>query len=138
MEPVTKILLKNGINEMIRENELYFKENITQTLAIKLNSAINEAKNSFYNQMLLPKQQKTKDTKSLKVFVSFLESFKPGKFKFKDDSVINITEADIESIKKLFENLNSKNREKMVKEIFENPTIFKQHIEFSKSTKGLL
>jgi hypothetical protein len=137
MESLTKILLKNGVRGMLSENESYFKENIVQTLSFKLNASIQEATLAL-SENLLVSESTTPETQSLKNFVIFLESFKPGKFKFKDDSIINITESDIESIKKLFEGLNTKNRLQLTKDIFKNPTEFKQHIEFSKSAKGLL
>jgi hypothetical protein len=111
MEPVTKILLKNGIHGMIREDEDYFKNNIIQSLP---------------------------DAKSLKIFVEFVNNFKTGKFKFKDETVINITESDIENIKYLFEGLSPKNRIKMTQEVFKSSNNFRQHIEFSKSAKGII
>ena len=59
-------------------------------------------------------------------------------FRFRNNSVINITESEIESIKKLFEALDVENRQKMVKEIFEDSQKFKNHIDFYNNSKGLL
>jgi hypothetical protein len=137
MESLTKILLKNGIKGMLSENESYFKENIVQTLSFKLNASIQEATLAL-SENLLVSETTTPEAQSLTNFVIFLESFKPGKFKFKDDGVINITESDIKNLKNLFEGLNTKNRLKLTKDIFKSPTHFRQHIEFSKSAKGLL
>jgi hypothetical protein len=138
MEPITKTLLKNVIFEMLREDEEYFKQNIIQALSIKLNDCITETKQSICKKLMLSEPQLTENNTMISGFVSFLESFEPGKFKFKDESIINITESDIENIKVLFEKLNGKNRLRMVNEVFKNPNNFKQHINFSKSTKEIL
>jgi hypothetical protein len=137
MEPVTKILLKNGIHGMIREDEDYFKNNIIQSLSFKLNDALQEASNALKEKVLVSKTT-TPDAKSLKIFVEFVNNFKTGKFKFKDETVINITESDIENIKYLFEGLSPKNRIKMTQEVFKSSNNFRQHIEFSKSAKGII
>lgn len=137
MENVTKILLKNGINGMIRKDEDYFKDNIIHSLSLKLNAAINEASVSLREKLLLS-EKTTPYNPGVPVLVTFMENFKPGKYKFEDDTVINITESDVENIKILFEQLNPQNRLKMAKEIFKNSTSFRQHIEFSKSAKGIL
>jgi hypothetical protein len=137
MENVTKILLKNGINGMIREDEDYFKDNIIHSLSLKLNAAINEASVSLKERLLFS-EKITPYRSGIPVLVTFMEHFKPGKYKFEDDTVININESDVKNIKKLFEQLNPNNRLKMAKDIFKNSTSFKQHIEFSKSAKGIL
>lgn len=138
MQPVTKILLKNGISEMLREDEQYFKQNIIEALSIKLNDCIMETRKDICKKLLSTEAKLTEDNQMIRGFVSFLESFKPGKFKFKDESIINITESDIENIKALFEKLNGSNRLRMVNEVFQSSSNFKQHIEFSKSTKGII
>lgn len=133
---ISRTLLKNGIKEMISENEEYFKQNIEQALAVKLNDSIFAVRQEVANR-LFEETQDTKPSEQLQEFVNFVETFKPGKFSFKDGSVLNITEKEKELLKNLFENLNAKNRDQMLNEIFANSLNFKQHIEFAQLTRKL-
>lgn len=133
---ISKTLLKNGIREMISENEEYFKQNIEQALAVKLNDSIFAVRQEVSNR-LFEETIETKQTQELQEFVHFVETFKPGKFSFKDGSVLNITENEKELVKDLFENLNAKNRDQMLNEIFESSLNFKQHIEFAQQARKL-
>lgn len=133
---IARTLLKNGIKEIISENEEYFKQNIEQALAVKLNDSIFAVRQEVANR-LFEETQDTKPSEQLQEFVNFIETFKPGKFSFKDGSVINITEKEKELVKDLFENLNAKNRDQMINEIFNSTLNFKQHIEFAQQTRKL-
>ena len=133
---ISRTLLKNGIKEMISENEEYFKQNIEQALAVKLNDSIFAVRQEVANR-LFEETQDTKPSEQLQEFVNFVETFKPGKFSFKDGSVLNITEKEKELLKDLFENLNAKNRDQMLNEIFASSLNFKQHIEFAQQTRKL-
>jgi hypothetical protein len=137
MESINKTLLKNGIRGMISENEGYFKENVIKTLSYKLNESLKEVRHAI-GQSVFMEEDITKNTKEVQNLVNFCESFKPGKYKFKDDFVLNITESDIENVKWLFEHLGSDARQKMAGNLFKSPSDFKQHVEFSKSIKGKL
>jgi hypothetical protein len=137
MEPINKILLKNGIREMISKNENYFKKNIVQTLAFKLNESMKEVRRSIGSQILM-EPKFTENSNELQNFIHFCESFKPGRYTFKDEFVLNITESDIENIKWLFEHLGPEKRKEMVQNIFASPSSFKQHLDFSNSVKGKL
>lgn len=133
---ISRTLLKNGIKEMISENEGYFKQNIEQALAVKLNDSIFAVRQEVANR-LFEEDNNTNNSKELLEFVDFVEKFKPGKFSFKDGSVLNITENEKELIKELFETLSAANRDRMLHEIFENSLNFKQHIEFAQQTRKL-
>ena len=133
---ISRTLLKNGIKEMISENEEYFKQNIEQALAVKLNDSIFAVRQEVANR-LFEETQDTKASEQLEEFVNFVETFKPGKFSFKDGSVLNITEKEKELLKDLFQNLNAKNRDQMLTEIFANSLNFKQHIEFAQQIRKL-
>ena len=137
MYQINKILLKNGIREMISENEESFKNNITQVLAIKLNDSMTIVREEI-SKNILQTESYTQESKNIKNFIDFVESFKGGKFVCKDGSNINITENDVEKLKNLFESLNSENREKMTQELFNDSSSFKQHVEFAKNTKELI
>lgn len=137
MENVTTLLLKHGIEGLISENEDFFKQNITQALAMKLNETVAETK-KMVSQNLLIKESSTRSSEELNEFVNFLNKFIPGTYTFKNGSSINITESEINSIKQLFESLNIKNRQKMVEELFTDSTSFKQHINFSQKVKHLI
>ena len=133
---ISSTLLKNGIKEMISENEESFKQNIEQALAVKLNDSIFAVRQEVANR-LFEETQDTKSSEQLQEFVNFVQNFKPGKFSFKDGSVLNITEKEKELVKDLFENLNAKNRDQMLNEIFASSLNFKQHIEFAQQTRKL-
>lgn len=137
MYQINKILLKNGIREMISENEESFKNNITQVLAIKLNDSMTIVREEI-SKNILQTESYTQESKNIKNFINFVESFKGGKFVCQDDSNINITENDVKKLKSLFESLNPTNREKMTEELFNNASSLKQHIEFAKNTKELI
>ena len=137
MSTLNKTLLKNGLKGLANLEENYFKENITHALALKLNESIDNTYREC-SKKLLYQYDYTKESNELKEFVEFVEAFKPGKYEFKNYSVLNITESDMEAIKNLFEALGSENRQKMVAEIFTDPANFQTHIEFYNQSKGLI
>lgn len=137
MTEITKILLKNGIKEMINENEEYFKQNITHSLSLKLNSCISETKKEIQKN-IFTEEFTTEPTQEIKYFVSFLEAFKPGKFTFKDGSSINISEEDLNHVTKLFEKLNPEKRQILVKDLFESAYTFESNLNFAQKVKGLV
>jgi hypothetical protein len=134
---IKKILLKNGLKSMLYENETHFKNNIIQVLAMKLNDCIDDSRTEVQKNLLM-KEELTENTSNMQYFLSFLEAFKPGKFTFKDGSVLNINEESVKDIKELFEQLNPTSRKKLVSNIFESSDNFVQHIQFSKKVKELL
>lgn len=133
---ISKTLLKNGIKEMLSENEAYFKQNIEQALAVKLNESIFSVREEVSNR-LFENEESTEETPELQKFIHFMENFEGGKVILKDHSVINITENEKELVKNLFESLNSENRKRMTQEIFNNTKAFKQHIKFAQETRKL-
>jgi len=137
MNAVTKNLLKNGLNGLARQEDQYFKQNIIDALAFKLNESIEELYIQCSN-VLLQSTKQTQNTTELQEFLNFVNNFNPGKYEFKNKSLLNITESDLGAIKNLFEALNSENRQKMVSEIFNNGDSFKQHVEFYNKIQGLL
>lgn len=136
MNNTTKVLLKNGINEMLSENGEYFKQNIEQALAVKLNDSINTVRQSV-SQRLFDTETLTENNQDIQNFISFFENFREGKYSFKDGSVINITENEKDKVKDLFESLNPNNRTYMAQEIFQTITKFKQHVEFATKVRNL-
>lgn len=131
------LLLKHGLESLIAENDSAFKQKISQALALKLNNSFKEIKENV-SQKLLFQTLATDPTPELNEFVDFIQNFKSGNYTFKNGSIINISESEVEELKGLFESLSPKNRQKMVSEIFNSGIIFKQHIEFSKKAKKLL
>ena len=134
---ITSLLLKHGIEGLLSENQDFFKQNITQALALKLNESVAEVKNSV-SKNLLHNNQNTAGSPELSEFLNFVESFKPGIYKFKNGSSINITDSEMEMLKSLFESLNPENRQKMVSEILQDGTSFKNHLTFSQKVKKLI
>jgi hypothetical protein len=133
---LTKILLKNGIKEMISENEDHFKKNIEYALSLKLNDSIREVKNTV-SEKLFENHTFTNNSEELQEFLKFAQEAGEGKAIFQDGSLLNITEKQIELVKSLFECLNPKNRAHMVKEVLQSSAKFKQHVEFAEKIKGL-
>lgn len=133
---ITQILLKNGIKEMLSENESHFKQNIEQALAVKLNDSIAEVRHSVSNR-LFENESLTSNDKDLQEFVTFIQNFKPGKYTFKDSTNLNITEKEMVLVKNLFESLSPKNRINMSKEVLGSLKNFRQHVEFAERTKEL-
>jgi hypothetical protein len=137
MIPTTKLLLKHGVRSLLAENNNFFKQNIIQTLAIKLDKTVKESKN-LVERKLFQRDTITENTEELREFLDFINNFKGGVYNFKNGSSINITESEIQSLKQLFESLNPQNRQKMISEIFEDGIKFKEHINFSQKVMKLL
>ena len=137
MTSTVKNLLETGIKGLANLEEEYFKENVTHAIAFKLNESLKDA----YSQTLknlLNRNEETTPTKDIVEFIDFVENFKDGKYKFKNNSVLNINESQIQTIKELFDFLSPKNRETMAKEVLEDCNNFKNHIEFYNKVKGLI
>lgn len=138
---ISNMMLKNGFYYLINENEDQFKKSLIDVLSFKLNESIDYLHFQFKKSLLKDnKVQITDDTKEMKDFISFIESYDPmvsSKIKLKNDSVINITESDMEAIKGLFDSLNPKNRQQMVEQIFQDKVSLEQHIDFYKKVKVL-
>lgn len=137
MKNITHTLIKRGLNELLAENESYFKENVIKTITFKLNESIKEVKGSIHKNLLFTPKFTKKNDDIIK-FVNFVENFVPGKYSFKNGMNINISDSDIEKLKKLFESLSPENRQLMAETIFESPESLKEHINFSNKTKGIL
>jgi hypothetical protein len=136
MENTTSLILKHGIEGLLEENENYFRANITQALAIKLNESFEEIKETVSKNLLFV-ETKTNLSEELNTFLEFVKDFKPGNYKFKNGSSINITESDMNLLTNLFEALNPQNRQIMVSEIFTDGAKFKQHLTFSQKVNKL-
>jgi|LakMenEpi03Aug12_release.lakeMendotaPanAssembly.Ray.scaffolds.fasta_scaffold572741_2 hypothetical protein len=137
MQNVTKLLLKHGVEGLISENEDFFRQNITQALALKLNESVKEIRENV-SEKLLFNDTYTTESGELSEFLNFIDNFKPGIYNFKNGSSINITESNIDDLQELFECLNPQNRQKMVSEIFTDAITFKQHLNFFQKAKQVL
>ena len=137
MNNVTKTLLKNGIKGLAGLEENYFKQNIIHALSFKLNESIFDLYKECSKQLLYDTKS-TQNTIELKEFIDFINNFQPGKYQFKNNSLLNITDSEIKAIKNLFEALNTNNRQKMVAEIFTDSETFKNHVNFYSQAQGLL
>lgn len=131
------LLLKHGLQSLIAENDHAFKQKISQALALKLSNSFQEIKENVSKKLLM-QSVITESTPELNEFLLFIENFEPGNHTFKNGSIINISESDVEHLKELFESLSPKNRQKMVTDIFDSGITFKQHVEFSQKVKQLI
>ena len=136
MQNTTSLLLKHGIEGLLEENENYFQNNIAQVLAIKLNESFSEIKETVSKNLLFT-ETVTDNSAELNEFLNFVDNFKPGNYKFKNGSSINITESDMNLLTNLFEALNPQNRQIMVSKIFTDGAKFKQHLTFSQKVNKL-
>lgn len=134
MNDISYKLIKNGLQALTEQEDGYFKKNIVQSLSIKLNRAIKDVYGETKKNLML-KEEISKSTKELNAFLTILE--KKEKIQLKNNSIINITDNDATALKELFEHLNPKNRQKMVENVFDSATSFRQHIEFYQKAKGL-
>jgi hypothetical protein len=137
MNSVIRGLLKNGITGLAQLEEDYFKKNVLDALSLKLNEELKYVYETS-SKDLLNSQQNTSNTPELREFVNFVETFKPGKYIFKNNSVLNIDEREIKILKELFDLLSDKSRKIMTEQIFKDSESFKNHIEFYNKAKGLL
>lgn len=136
MTEITKVLLKNGIFEMINENDEYFKKNIRNSLFLKMNNFLNETKKEIKHNLLFD-ELSTQETPQVKYFLSFVESFEPGKFTFQDGSNINITKEDMTNLVGLFEQLNPEKRQLLASDLFQNAQKFESNLNFAKKVKEI-
>jgi hypothetical protein len=140
MKDLSNIVLKNGIQSLIYESEEAFQKSLVNTLSFKLNEAINEAKNSFAQNLLVTKEE-TQDTKEIQYFANFVENYDPVKnysLKLKNSNSINIKEQELEILKEVFNALNSKNRQTMVSILLSDEWGIKKTISFYKKAKEIL
>lgn len=133
----TRVLIKNGIESILFENDENFKHNIINSLAMKLNYSMQDVRTAVQKD-ILKSMKLTENTKEIQHFLSFCECFKPGKYSFQDGSVINITEEDMQNIKGLFEYLNPDSRQQMASKLFKNANLFESHLNFASKMKELL
>jgi len=138
MQNITKTLLKHGLEGMISQNEDFFKQNITQALALKLNESVKEIKEETTHKVLFPKFATTEETVELKEFLELVKNKINKSVKLKNDTNINITEENLKDLAHLFELLNPKNRKNMVSEILNDPKTLKEHLAFFQKAKTLL
>lgn len=134
MTDISYKLLKNGIQALLEREEDYFKKNIVQSLSIKLNDAISCVLEET-NKNLFLTHESLENSKDLQYFLNILEN--KDKVYLKDGSIINITENETKSLKRLFDNLNTASRKEMIATIFESSNNFQQHIDFYNTAKGL-
>jgi hypothetical protein len=140
MKDLSNIVLKNGIQSLIYESEEAFQKSLVNTLSFKLNEAINEAKNSFAQNLLVTKEE-TQDTKEIQYFANFVENYDPVNnysLKLKNNNSINIKEQELEILKEVFNALNSKNRQTMVSILLTDEWGIKKTISFYKKAKEIL
>jgi hypothetical protein len=133
-------ILKNGVQALILKNENKFKNSLVEALSEKLSSNINELVIKTNKKLFQPKFKWTVVDENVQYFINFLNEYNPNtyaKIKLKNDSLINITESEINNIKSLFNQLSPENRKTMVETIFENKSNLEQHLEFYNKTKVL-
>jgi len=139
MNNIEKIILKNGINSILFEEEEYLKHNIQKVLVLKLKNLFEETYKTFCNNLLI-KENETKFSKEIEKLVTFLENYDSkinNKIIFNNNSIKSLNENEVHSIKILFDKLNTKNRQLLAKNLFESNNNFEQIMEFYNKVKFL-
>jgi hypothetical protein len=139
MNNIEKIILKNGINSILFEEEEYLKHNIQKVLVLKLKNLFEETYKTFCNNLLI-KENETKFSKEIEKLVTFLENYDSkinNKIIFNNNSIKFLNENEVHSIKILFDKLNTKNRQLLAKNLFESNNNFEQIMEFYNKVKFL-
>ena len=140
MKNPSTLILESGIKDLIKENDLAFKRSLINSLSLKLNESIKDIEKEFKSKMMLNIEQNV-SSNQIKEFVEFVENYDPklkNKLKLKNKTLINISESDFNSLKKMFDTLNNKNREIFVGEITESPAKLKSNLEFYKKAQRIL
>lgn len=138
MHNISKTLLKHGIEGMISQNEDFFKQNITQALALKLNECVQEIKEETKHKIMFSKFIETDSSAELKEFLDVTKDTTKKSIQLKNGTNINISEENLKDLVCLFESLDTKNRKKMVSEIFNDPKTLKENLNFIQKAKKLL
>ena len=76
MKDLSNTLLKNGLQNLIYDDEQAFKKSLTDTLSLKLNEAISEVEKSFKSEMMHHKET-TSVSDDMNYFIKFLENYDP-------------------------------------------------------------
>lgn len=140
MKNPSTLILESGIKDLIKENDLAFKRSLINSLSLKLNESIKDIEKEFKSKMMLNIEQNV-SSNQIKEFVEFVENYDSklkNKLKLKNGTLINISESDFNSLKKMFDTLNNKNREIFVGEITESPAKLKSNLEFYKKAQRIL
>jgi hypothetical protein len=140
MKTIQNSILKNGIKDLAKNNETSFKKSLIDVLSFKLNESLENTENITKNRLLEKKEEITKITSEIKIFLEFLNNYNAEtvtKIKLKNDSILNITEENIKNIKALFDQLKPENRQLMAETIFNDTGTFQQHLEFYEKTKAI-
>jgi hypothetical protein len=140
MTQINNAILKNGLYYLIQDNEYAFQKSLIDVLSIKLNESLETVELFTKTNLLKNKEKNTLETPEIKIFLEFMENYNPKtvlKIKFKNESILNITEENIKNVKSLFDQLSPQNRQILAETIFNDPDTFKEHLDFYEKTKVL-
>jgi hypothetical protein len=136
MDLSTKIL-KNGIKNLLEDEDVAFKKSLSDCLSFKLNEAINEVKLNL-KEKLFVNEEVTKESEELKYFIEFVTKYDPkinNKIKLKNQSYVSLTESEFNDLVSLFDGLSPSNRQIMLENILNTPHQLKSNIIFYKNYK---
>lgn len=130
------------VENLIEGDEDLFLNGLKQELSLRKHDLCKSISNKIFESLTKSYIHKnineTEDIKRLIEILSESKQNKSVKIQFKNASIINISESELESLKLLFDQLNEKNQTHMAKHIFDTPRYFKEILYFAKTTKGLL
>lgn len=107
------------------------KQDLCKNLSVKIfENLTNSSDSKTVNE--------NQDITKLITLLTEIKTNKKAKIEFKNASIINISESEIEPLKLLFDQLNEKNKKHLAKHIFETPSFFRETLRFAKTIKGFL
>jgi hypothetical protein len=139
MNELSSLILKQGIKDLLLEEDSAFKKSLTDCLSLKLNYALSEVNEQLHNNFF-NKTEITESNEDLNYFIEFIEKYDSkfnNRLKLKNESYININESDFEALTKLFDSLSPKNRKFMLEEILQTPHKLKKHLEFYRNAQTI-
>lgn len=130
------------VDTLVEGEEDLFSRGLLNELDSRKEILCKELSIKIFEHLAHPKINKEIDlNEDIVNFINTIQKFdkhKSIKINFKNESILNISENEIEPIKKLFDNLNEENQKVLARDLFKTPQYFKQTLEFAKKVKGLL
>lgn len=130
------------VENLIEGDEDLFLNGLKQELSLRKHDLCKTISNKIFESLTQCYIHKNiNNNEDIQKFIKILNEAKQNKtvkIQFKNASIINISESELEPLKLLFDQLNEKNQTHMAKYVFETPRFFREILHFAKTTKGLL
>ena len=139
---MSSLRVQKLVEDLFEGNDDFFKQGLLNELNIRKQDLSKQLFSVIFNEYkFVSESNNFSEDSNIKKFINICEQMGKTKFakiEFKNASIINISESDLNVLKLLFDNLNDRNKVLFAKNLFEEPTYYKQTLEFAKRTKGLI